>query len=918
MVLDDILMHYGMPRRSGRYPWGSGENPYQHTDDFISRVKKLRESGMSEVDIAKQFNMSTGELRSQYSIANNERKQVLADKVKSMRSDGYTWQQISEKLGLKGESSARALLKERAEVKRNEAKNAADFLKRMCDEKGMIDVGSGTEFSLNISPNKLKNALDILKEQGYEVYGGGAPQVTNPGKQTNLRVLCPPGTPHKEIYNFDKIHMVGEEWISHDGGETFDPKWVYPKSMDSKRLKIRYADEGGLEKDGVIELRRGVDDLSLGNSVYSQVRILVDGTHYLKGMAVYSDDMPDGIDVIFNTNKSKDVPAIGKDKSVLKPISNDPDNPFGSLIKEGINDPDNPEDVKGGQSYYIDKNGKKQLSLINKRADEGDWDEWSKKLPAQFLSKQNINLAKRQLDLDISNAKEEFNEIMHLTNPTIKRTLLESFASDRDSTAVSLQAAALPRQRYQVILPMTTIKDNEVYAPNYRDGENVALIRFPHGGIFEIPILKVNNKLKEGRDVLGTNPKDAVGISKAVADRLSGADFDGDTVLVIPANNHGSNVRITSLDPSAKKSLSDLSSFDPKAEYGGKPEGTFNHMTKKQTQIEMGKVSNLITDMTIRGAKWDDIAKAVKHSMVVIDAYKHGLDWKQSEKDNDIALLKKTYQGRIEEDGHYHEGARTLISRASGKKDVPKRRGDPDILPDGSLSWKTAYPDKLYYTDEKGRTKMRTQESTQMAETKDARTLSSGTPIEEVYADFANENKAMANQARRELLKKERLKYQPAAAKTYAAEVASLKAKLNTAKMNQPLERKAQLMANSTMIAKMKADPDLKRTSKEYKKMAQQALTSARVKVGAKRHPIDITDKEWDAIQAGAIHDSRLEEMLKYTDLDKLRQRATPKYSSTISQANINKIKNMKRLGYTTDEIANSLDISTTTVRKYL
>ena len=27
---DDILIHYGMPRRSGRYPWGSGEDPYQH------------------------------------------------------------------------------------------------------------------------------------------------------------------------------------------------------------------------------------------------------------------------------------------------------------------------------------------------------------------------------------------------------------------------------------------------------------------------------------------------------------------------------------------------------------------------------------------------------------------------------------------------------------------------------------------------------------------------------------------------------------------------------------------------------------------------------------------------------------------------------------------------------------------------
>ena len=141
--------------------------------------------------------------------------------------------------------------------------------------------------------------------------------------------------------------------MSHDDGETFD-KFVYPKSMDSSRLKIRYAEDGGIQKDGVIEIRRGVDDLSLGDSHYAQVRILVDGNRYLKGMAVYSDDLPDGVDVMFNTNKKKGTPT----SDVLKKVKDDPDNPFGSLIKAG------------GQSYYIDADGKRQLSLINKRAED--------------------------------------------------------------------------------------------------------------------------------------------------------------------------------------------------------------------------------------------------------------------------------------------------------------------------------------------------------------------------------------------------------------------------------------------------------------------------------------------------------------------------------------------------------------------
>lgn len=912
MNIDDILMHYGMPRRSGRYPYGSGENPYQHTGDFIGRVNELKKKGLSEVEIAQSFGMSTGSFRAQYSIAKNERRKLMVEKAKSMRGDGYTYQQIADAIGVKGESTVRSLLNEDSERKMNQAESTANFLKKMVDEKGMIDVGAGTEFALNVTSTKLNNALELLKAQGYEVYGGGVPQVTNPGKQTNLKVLCPPGTEHKEIYNFDNIHSVAEEWTSHDDGETFDPKWVYPASLDSKRMMIRYAEDGGVLKDGVIELRRGVDDLSLGESTYSQVRILVDGTHYLKGMAVYSDDMPPGVDVIFNTNKKEGTPALGEKKnSVLKPISNDPTNPFGSLIKEGVNDPDNPEDKKGGQSYYIDKDGNKQLSLINKRADEGDWDEWSKKLPSQFLSKQSKELAKKQLAVDISNAQADFDEIKSLTNPTIKRALLESFANDCDSAAVSLKAAALPRQRYQVILPLTTIKDNEVYAPNYKDGENVALIRFPHGGTFEIPILKVNNKNKEGDAVITKTAKDAVGISKNVADRLSGADFDGDTVMVIPANNHGNSVYISSKEP-----LRQLEGFDPKVEYGGKPEGTFKKM--KDTQKQMGVVSNLITDMTIQGAPDEHIAKAVRHSMVVIDAEKHNLDYKQSEKDNDIAFLKKTYQGHIGEDGKYHEGASTLISRAKGEKTVPKRQGDPKINEDGSLSWKIADPDKLYYTDKNGKVQMRTQKSTQMAETKDARTLSSGHIMEEIYANYANTRKAMANEARKELLQTGRLKYNPSAAKTYATEVSSLKASLNTALMNQPLERKAQLIANSTMAAKKKADPDLRKNKKELKKQSQQALVAARVKTGARRHPIEINDREWEAIQAGAVSDNVLSKILKYTDMDKLKQRATPKYSSKISPANIAKIKAMKNLGYTTNEIADAMNVSTSTVRNYL
>lgn len=901
-VTESVLIHYGMPRRSGRYPWGSGDNPYQHSGDFLSRIAELKSQGLSETEIAKSLNLSSTEYRAYKAIAKNERRALDVATAKGLREKGYSLNEIAEKMGYTNDSSVRSLLNEGSEARMNQAQKTAEFLKKQIDEKGMIDVGVGVERELGISKEKLNQALVILETKGYPVYGGGVPQVTNPGKQTNIKVICPPGTEHKDIYDYENIHSV-TDYISHDGGETYDPKWVYPKSMDSNRLQIRYAEEGGIDKDGVVEIRRGVDDLSLGTSHYAQVRILVDGTHYIKGMAVYSDDLPKGVDVLFNTNKKQGTPM----KDVLKKIKDDPENPFGSLIKEGIVDPDKGDGQKGGQSYYYDKNGKKQLSLINKRAEEGDWGEWADKLPSQFLSKQNLSLVKKQLGLAASDKVSEFDEICSLTNPTVKKALLKSFADDCDSAAVHLQAAALPRQKYQVILPITSMKDTEVYAPNYKNGETVALIRYPHGGTFEIPILTVNNKQPEARKVLGTTPKDAVGINSKVAERLSGADFDGDTVMIIPCNSKGSKIKITSTPP-----LKGLEGFDPKAEYPEKKGMKY----MKNTQTEMGKISNLITDMTLKGASQDELARAVRHSMVVIDAEKHKLDYKQSEYDNGIASLKKKYQGRVDEDGRYHEGASTLISRSKSEVSVIKRQGSPIIDPEtGKQSWKTV-DDPVYVDKKTGKTKTRTQPSTAMAETDDARKLSSGHPIEEAYADYANQLKELANKARKEMVSSGKIAYSASAKKTYQREVDSLNAKLNLANSNAPKERRAQVMANAKIASMRQEYPDM--TKAEIKKASQRALTQARISVGAHREPIKFTDREWEAIQAGAISPSKLEQMIPKVDSDNLKQYATPRATTQLSNAKISKINAMKNSGYSTSEIAEALGVSSSTVSKYL
>ena len=913
-VAEDILMHYGMPKRSGRYPWGSGENPYQHSGDFLSRIEQLKKEGWSETpeNIMKEFGLTTTQYRTEKRLATHERRMLDVARAKSLREDGLGYTEIGREMGM-SESTIRSLLNQHSESRMNAAKKTADFLREQINTKGMIDVGAEVERELGVSREKLNEALHILELEGYPVYKGGIPQATNPGKQINQMVICPPGTEHSEIYNYENVHSLSE-YVSHDGGETFD-KFVYPKSMDSSRLKIRYAEEGGIDKDGVVEIRRGVDDLSLGESHYAQVRILVDGNKYIKGMAVYSDDMPDGVDVIFNTNKSKSVDKM----DVLKNIKDDPENPFGSLIKPG------------GQSYYIDENGERQLSLINKRSEQGDWDEWKDALPSQFLSKQSLSLAKKQLNLAASDKMAEFDEICSLTNPTIKKHLLSKFADECDSAAVHLQAAALPGQKYHVIIPVNSLSDTEVYAPNYENGTKLALIRYPHGGTFEIPILTVNNKNAAAKNLIGADAIDGIGINSKVAARLSGADFDGDTVMCIPTHDKYGKVKIASTPP-----LKGLEGFDPKMAYPERPGMKY----MKNTGTQMGIISNLITDMTLKGASQDELARAVRHSMVVIDAEKHKLDYKQSEIDNGIASLKKKYQRYVDEDGNVHEGgASTLISRAKSEVSVDKRQGTPLVnlkgkrwydssKPEGALIYKTA--DDVEYTVNKVNkrtgevttvTRHKKQPSTRMAETDDPYTLISdaNTPMERAYAEYASKMKALANKARKEMMTAGKINYSSAANQIYKKEVASLLSKLNLSRLNAPKEREAQRRANAEVLAKIRSNPNMK--PGDVKKLRQQALTKYRLQVGSisrRKRNIDITDNEWNAIQSGAISESILKKILDNTDVDKLRQRATPKNTSTLSSAKINRIKSLSNSNYTVGEIAKILGVSPSTVSKYL
>lgn len=951
---DHSLMHYGVGpddnppgRGSGRYEKGSGEEPYQHgIGSFLERVDfyKNVKHVTNQKELAQLCGCkNTTDFRLEYTKALHAWKQERAAKAQAMINSGKSKKAVAEHFGIR-ESTLSSWLNPKSLERVSAAQKTADFLEDQVKQKGMIEVGAGVEKELGVPRTKFSEALSLLESKGYNVFGGRVPQATNPGKKTTITVLATPDGKWSDVYNHpEKIQSV-KDYICRegdDGEDVFEKKWQYPSSMDSKRLLIRYADDvapdghTGLEKDGTIEIRRNVPDLSLNGSHYAQVRIMVDNSKYLKGMALYSDHIPDGYDVVFNTNKSREKNDMN---SVLKDIKKDPDNPFGALLRN-----------EGGQYTYTDENGNRQLGLINKTRHEGDWEDWKDSLPSQFLAKQPMALIEKQLGKALEEKKSELADIMSLTNPTLKKSLLNDFAEGCDHDAVHMSAAALPRQKYQVILPIPTLADNEVYAPNFHDGETIACVRFPHGGLFEIAILKVNNRNPQGQELIGKNPIDAIGLNKKNADRLSGADFDGDTVMCIPCNDpRYSDTRIQDMPP-----LPGLEGFDSKQyqfdykesrmERVKKKDGTyemkevthyfrdgqeFKPMTR--TGLEMGNVSNLIMDMTLKGAGPDDLAAAVRHSMVVIDAEKHHLDWKQSEIDNHIRELKKKYQERIDdEDGSVHYGASTLITRAKSPTQVIKPTGSPHIDPEtGRLYYTDKQLEPQTYTDKDGKTKIRMEDVALLDTKKSAFELVSTydpkhpdktfilSPKEAAYAQYSDTLRAMANEARKEIISTGDIQFNREAEKQYHEEAEHLLSELMIAELNAPRERMAQLYARGVVLAKKRDNPDM--TKKEIKKASQEALANGRLRFGASRHKIDITPKEWEAIQSGAINKTKLTGLLQYADPDKVREYATPHQGVALTSGQQSRLKNLlKNPNVSVESIAETMHISISTVHKY-
>ena len=1040
----DSITHYGKAHDenppgpgSGRYPWGTGNRQHQHDWDLYNRIKKYKDLNpdLSESQIAAHFGFytldskgnpvidpKTGEpkgninrLRAEYSVASqNRRKDIYAEfkwydeSINPETGEHYTDTQIARMMSndekTYNESSIRAMRKTIDNNKVNKVTEVANELEEQSKKLGYIDIGKGVEYTLGTSADGLNTAVEMLKKKGYTVQNAYLRQVQDPSRNTPYVVLCPPGSENdppiwKHPEDIKRIADPSDKdndiSIMNAERGIGDPPLV---SLD--RIKIRYDEQGGRDRDGMVQIRAVRDengnlvaaspDLSLGNAKYAQVRIGVEGNRYIKGMAVYDEDLPKGTDIVVNSNKSE---AQGVNKA-LKPMEMDANdntklakNPFGTtIVPTVVRDKDgNATDVRSAINFV---GATKDDAHV-----EGRFGDYSKNLPSQFLSKQGLPLVKQQLKLDSQTREDRLADIESINNPLVKRRALIDFADECDRAAVDLKAAPIAGQKYAVLLSVPSLKNTEVFYPNLPTGTTVALVRFPHEGPFEIPICTVNNNNKEAKSFMD-RAKDAIGVNPHTASELSGADFDGDTCIVIPMTKKNadgefvSSVKIKGIGTGAPK-LPHLDGFDPTASYGidnprfssmkavgpdGKEHPTYAYFkTTKAKGIEMGKITNLITDMYVKGCNDpDELSRATRYAMVVIDAQKHELNYKAAKEDLKINELYKKYQ----DNPGGKPGASTLISRASAEKDVPARQewsadragainpitGEKVYTPPKRTTVDAPYVEKVeapsdyrykgrrskylrnpdgsyveatwdgevkknedgsyYYDRGSGKTKWghkevaRTTKTTRMGDAKNAEELYSRdkTEVEQAYAAYANHMKTLANQARLAAISPSlRQVKSPEAAKKYSKEVKELKDALVEAQKNSPRERQAQLLATSLVNSIVDTNPEYYKEPDHKKKLKAQELDYARKQTGAGKNRIKFTEKQWEAINAGAVSDSMLQSLLANADKDSYMSLALPK-TNKISDAKQARIKSLYKAGWTQEEIADAVGVSSSTV----
>jgi predicted DNA-binding protein (UPF0251 family) len=161
------LKHYGTPRHSGRYPWGSGETP-QRSKSFRQEIKELKAKALTEKQIADGFGMSTTQLRATISLEKAAQRKADSAEALRLKEKGYSNIEIGKRMGI-NESSVRNLLDPAMQERASITESTANMLRQQVEDKAYLDVGAGVETHIGVSRTKLNTAIAELEQDGYKL-----------------------------------------------------------------------------------------------------------------------------------------------------------------------------------------------------------------------------------------------------------------------------------------------------------------------------------------------------------------------------------------------------------------------------------------------------------------------------------------------------------------------------------------------------------------------------------------------------------------------------------------------------------------------------------------------------------------------------------------------------------------------------
>ena len=243
------------------------KNHFQSQGFVLISIPDIREEGRTETQIANELGLTTTQLRNAITYARKEEREYNREQVAGMKEAGLSNVEIGQRLGI-SEGTVRNYISDNKSSKATSEQQLDNIEKALSDslkQTGHLDVGVGVERQLGVSRTKFNAVVNQMVENGdLYIHNIQIQRLNDPTKYTIVKVLSTEPDYLKVLK--DSTNIGNLEYFSDDKALESAKRFETPQMVDLNRIKIRYQEDGGADLDGLIEIRKGTEDLDLGNS----------------------------------------------------------------------------------------------------------------------------------------------------------------------------------------------------------------------------------------------------------------------------------------------------------------------------------------------------------------------------------------------------------------------------------------------------------------------------------------------------------------------------------------------------------------------------------------------------------------------------------------------------------------------------